>query len=238
MEDENKADPNAWVLTYGDLITLLMTFFVLIIAFSTIDTDKIARVMNFKRGIGDGVISSDLRETGLFNEKVVSKSRLKIDKPELPSPINELDLISEAIVVFITESDAAKMIDFKRTEEGFMIIIRADLLFESGEVKLKKEYLHLLDKLAELFSKVDNNIKIAGHTDDRYSDDDYVDNKISIARATSVCRYFVEKGMMAPARFGVSGYGRKRPLLPNISESNRAKNRRVEVIIEEKPGNE
>jgi chemotaxis protein MotB len=238
MEDENKADPNAWVLTYGDLITLLMTFFVLIISFSRIDMEKLAEVANFSKGIGDNVVSAELKETGLFDEKVVSKTRINIDKPELPSPINDLDLISEAIVVFITESELAEVIDFKRTREGFMIVLKADLLFESGRVELKKEYLYLLDGLAELLGKVVNDIKITGHTDDQYSDDDYVDSKISIARATSVCRYFVEEGMLEPSRFGVSGYGRYRPQLPNISESNRAKNRRVEIVIEEIPRNE
>ena len=238
MEDEGKADPNAWVLTYGDLITLLMTFFVLIISFSTIDMSRLAAVANFSKGIGDHVVSADLRETGLFEEKIVSRSRIHIDKPELPSPINDLDLISDAIVVFITESELAAKIDLKRTREGFTIVLGADLLFESGSEELTKEYLYLLDGLAELLSKVVNDIKITGYTDDRYSDDDYVDSKISIARATSVCRYFVEDGMLEPSRFGVSGSGRYKPRLPNISESNRAKNRRVEIVIEEIPQNE
>ncbi len=238
MEDASKPDPNAWVLTYGDLITLLMTFFVLIISFSTVDMERLAEVANFSKGIGDNVVSAELKETGLFDEKVVSKARIHIDKPELPSPINDLDLVSESIVVFITESELAEVIDLKRTTEGFMIILRADLLFESGGEELEKEYLYLLDGLAELLGKVENDIKITGHTDDRYSDDDYVDSKVSIARATSVCRYFVEERMLDPSRFGVSGYGRYRPQLPNINESNRAKNRRVEIVIEEIPQNE
>ncbi len=238
MEDENKPDPNAWVLTYGDLITLLMTFFVLIISFSRIDMEKLAEVASFSKGSGKNIVSGELMDTGLFDEKVMSKSRIHIDKPELPSPINDLDLISEAIVVFITESELADMIDLKRTNEGFIIILRTDLFFESGRAELKKEYLYLLNGLAELLSRVVNDVKITGHTDDQYSDDDYVDSKISIARATSACRYFVEEGMLEPSRFGVSGYGRYRPRLPNISESNRAKNRRVEIVIEEIPGNE
>ncbi len=200
--------------------------------------EKLAEVASFTKGSGRHIVSGELMDTGLFDEKVMSKSRIHIDKPELPSPINDLDLISEAIVVFITESELADMIDLKRTSEGFFIILRTDLFFESGRAELKKEYLYLLNGLAELLSRVVNDVKITGHTDDQYSDDDYVDSKISIARATSACRYFVEEGMLEPSRFGVSGYGRYRPRLPNISESNRAKNRRVEIVIEEIPGNE
>ncbi len=235
MEDGNKPDPNAWLLTYGDLITLLMTFFVLILSFSAINLDRITEVLNFDKGVGDNIVSADLKDTGLFDDKIVNKERLRIDKDELPSPLNDLDLISEQVVVFITKNKLAKVIDLKRTKEGFMITIRADILFESGGVELKEEYLYLLDKLSELLSRITNDVKITGHTDDRYSDDDYTDSKLSIARATGVCRYFVEEGTLESARFGVSGYGRYRPRLPNISGYNRAKNRRVEIIIEEIP---
>ena len=233
MEEENKPDPNAWALTYGDLITLLMTFFVLIISMSVLDTEKLSKALNFNTGLGPNIINADLKDSGLFNEKIINKTRLMVGKKKLPSPVNDLDLMSTDMVVFITENDLAKIVDLKRTKEGFIIIIRADILFESGEAEIKEEYLYLLEELAELLGRLENDVKITGHTDDRYSDDDYTDSKLSIARATSVCRYFVEEGMLDPARFGISGYGRYRPRLPNISGYNRAKNRRVEIIIEE-----
>jgi chemotaxis protein MotB len=237
MEDEDKPAPNSWLLTYGDLITLLMTFFVLMLSFSTINIDRLTEA-NAVKGVGDNLVSADLEDTGLLNDKIVNKERLRIDKDELPTPSNDLDLISEEVVVFITENKLTKVIDLKRTEEGFTITIRADILFESGGAELKEEYLYLFDMLSELLSRVTNDVKITGHTDDRYSDDEYTDSKLSIARATGICRYFVEEGMLGSARFGVSGYGRYRPRLPNISGYNRAKNRRVEIIIEEIPKDE
>ncbi len=236
MEDENKVDPNAWVLTYGDLITLLMTFFVLIISLCEMDTADLAEALNFNKGTGRNFVSAELRDTGLFDEKVVNKVKLELEDDELPSPLNDLDFISEELVVFITKNDLAKAVDLKKTEKGFMIIIKADILFGSGGAELRDKYLYLLDELAELLSKTANDVKITGHTDDRYSDNDSVGDKLSIARATRVCSYFIEEGMLEPVRFGVSGYGSHRPRLPNISERNRAKNRRVEIIIEEIEG--
>ncbi len=234
----DKPDPNAWLLTFGDLITLLMTFFVLILSFSTINIERITEVLNFDKGTGVNIVSADLGESGLLDDKIVTKERLRIEKDERPTPLSDLDLISEEVVVFITENKLTKVIDLKRTKEGFTITIRADILFEPGEAELKEEYLYLFDTLSELLSSVTNDVKITGHTDDRYSDDEYTDSKLSIARATGVCRYFVEEGMLESARFGVSGYGRYRPRLPNISGYNRAKNRRVEIIIEEIPKDE
>lgn len=236
MEDENKVDPNSWVLVYGDLITLLMTFFVLIISLTEMDNESVAEMLNFNKGIGRNFVSAELKDTGLFDEKVVNRTKLELDDDELPSPINDLDFISEELVVFITKNDLAKAIDLKRTEKGVMIIIRADILFESGGAELMDEYLYLLDELAELLSKTTNDVKITGHTDDRYSDNDNVGDKLSIARAARVCSYFIEEGMLEPVRFGVAGYGSHRPRLPNISKHNRAKNRRVEIIIEEIEG--
>ena len=236
MEDENKVDPNAWVLVYGDLITLLMTFFVLIISLTEMDTEDIADMLNFNKGIGKNIVHAELRDSGLFDEKIVSKARLELEENELPSPINDLDIIGAELVIFITKNDLTKAVDIKRTENGFMIIIKADILFESGGAELRDGYLYLLDELAGLLSKLANDVKITGHTDDRYSDNDNVGDKLSIARATRVCSYFIEDGMLEPVRFGVVGYGSHRPRLRNISEHNRAKNRRVEIIIEEIEG--
>ncbi|MFQ5962959.1 MAG: flagellar motor protein MotB [Candidatus Scalinduaceae bacterium] len=234
MEEESKGDPNAWVVAFGDLITLLMTFFVLIISMSTIKMDKIVEVINNNEGFGDSIFRADLKETGVFNEKIMSKMNFLVDKGELPAPVNNLDLVNEAMIVFISENELVRVIDLEMTKKGFIIRIRADILFEPGLARLKEEYLFLLDKIAELLSMVTNDVRIDGHTDDRYSDDDYANHKLSIERATSVCSYFIEEGMLSPSRFGVAGYGGNKPYLPNISEENRAKNRRVEIIIKEK----
>ncbi|KKK85677.1 hypothetical protein LCGC14_2770920, partial [marine sediment metagenome] len=102
MEDGDKPDPNAWLLTYGDLITLLMTFFVLILSFSTINIERLTAVLNFDEGAGDNIVSADLRESGLLDDKIVNREKLRIEKDERPSPLNDLDLISEEVVVFIT----------------------------------------------------------------------------------------------------------------------------------------
>lgn len=235
MEEEKKSDPNEWALAYGDMITLLMTFFILIIAMSTIKMEDIVDGINNNDGLGDNLISASLKETGLLDEKIASQAKLMIDYNEPPPPVDGTDYVREAMVVFVSENELTRIIDLEKAKEGFMIRIRADILFDKGVAKLRKEYLYLLDNIAELLSMVPNDVRIDGHTDDRYTENDYTDNKLSIVRATNVCRYFVEEWMLTPARFGIAGYGRYRPLLPNISEENRARNRRVEIVIKEIP---
>ncbi len=234
MEDEKKKDPNEWALAYGDMITLLMTFFVLIIAMSSSSTE-IPEKRNDQKGTGDNLIVADLKDSGIFAERIRSKSRILLEADDLLPPISDLDLIKEDLIVFMTENKLFNVIDLKKTREGFTIRISTDILFDSGETTLKVEYIYLLDKIAELLSIIPNNVRIDGHTDDRYTDDNDAGNRLSIARASRVCDYVIAEEMLATARFGVAGFGRYRPLRPNSNEHNRAKNRRVEIIIEEIP---
>jgi chemotaxis protein MotB len=233
MEEEPKRDPNEWALAYGDMITLLMTFFVLIIAMSSPKSDEAEMTMKKHSGTGDNLGVAELKDSGLFEDKVKSKTKIMVDADDLPPPISDLDLIREDLVVFMTENDLFNVVDLMKTKEGFMIRIMADILFDSGETTLKVENIYLLDKISELLSVIPNNVRIDGHTDDRYTDDNDAGNRLSIARASRVCDYVIEEEMLATARFGVAGFGRHRPLRSNSNERNRAKNRRVEIIIKE-----
>ncbi len=237
MEEEPKKDPNEWALAYGDMITLLMTFFVLIIAMSSPKTEDVDAelIMSKGDGIGDNLIVATLKESGIFEDKVTSKAMVMIEADDFLPPIADLDAIREDMVVFMTENELFDIIDLIMTEEGFTIRIRSDILFESGDISLKLEYLYLLDKIAQLLGVISNNVRIEGHTDDGYNDDDDAGSKLSIARASRVCGYIIGEEVLSSSRFGVAGYGRYRPLFPNIDEHNRTLNRRVEVIIKEKP---
>ncbi len=234
MEEEPKKDPNEWALAYGDMITLLMTFFVLIIAMST-DSTEITKTREYFKGDGDNLLSADLTASGIFSEKIKTQSRMAFDADDLPAPVSDLDLVREDLVVFMTENKLFNVIDLKKTREGFTIRISTDILFDSGETTLKVENIYMLDKIAELLGVIPNNVRIDGHTDDRYTDDNDAGNRLSIARASRVCDYVIAEEMLATARFGVAGFGRYRPLRPNSNGHNRAKNRRVEIIIEEIP---
>ncbi|MGR3292807.1 MAG: flagellar motor protein MotB [Candidatus Scalindua sp.] len=235
-QQEPKKDPNEWALAYGDMITLLMTFFVLIIAMSSPKTDdEIELTMKKSTGTGENFMVATLKESGIFKDKVTSKTKTQIDENGFLPPISDLELIREEMVVFMTENELFDVIDLLTTEEGFTIRIRADILFDPGDVSLKVDYLYLLDKIAELLGVIPNKVRIEGHTDDRYRDASNTGSKLSIARASRVCDYIIGEEMLLSSRFGVTGHGQYRPLFPNTNEHNRMLNRRVEVIIKELP---
>lgn len=230
---EPKVDTNAWALTYGDMITLLMTFFILIIAMSSSPDEHIVEEINQNHGIGDFIIVSDSYEGGMYDGMIANVPETWIDAEDIPPPVDDLDIIRQEMVVFMTENDLYEVIDLSKTEEGFAIRIRADILFDPGKTEIKEDSQFLLKKIADLLYMLPNHVRVDGHTDGRYSGEYDADYKLSIARASSVCGYFTQLESLASSRFGVAGFGRHRPLYPNNNESNREKNRRVEIIIKE-----
>ncbi|MGQ3685462.1 MAG: OmpA/MotB family protein [Candidatus Loosdrechtia sp.] len=233
MGEEKKEDPNAWALTYSDMITLLMTFFVLIIAMNPYKIEGVFVAVKGDENLVINTIAADLKDSGIFDTKATDRLRINVEADNLPPPGIDLDMVRDEMVEFMTENELFNVVDLLKTREGFMIRIRADILFEAGEIALKKENRQLLDKIAWMLKVIPNNVRIDGHTDDQYSADSDSDIRLSIARASAVCSYLAGKEMHRSARFSVSGYGSYRPLFPNSSENNRSRNRRVEIVIKE-----
>jgi chemotaxis protein MotB len=109
------------------------------------------------------------------------------------------------------------------------------VLFASGSAELDRQAKEVLNDLAELISTLPQECRIIieGHTDNvPIKTKEYANNmELSIARAISVLNYFVKEKGLPPERFAVVGYGEYRPVAPNDTEENRAKNRRIEIII-------
>lgn len=231
-DEEKKGDPNAWALAFGDMITLLMTFFVMIISMSTIKMDDVAEEINAEEGLGDNIVRSELKQSGLFNNIVLSRTQLMMDENELPPPVSDLESVKDSMIVFITENDLTRVIDLEMTRKGFSIRISADILFDQDKSILKEDYMFLLNNISGLLSAIINNVRIDGHTDNSNSDN-YYNRKLSIARATSVCNYLIDSNTLEPERFAVAGYASHKPLVPNNNAENLARNRRVEIVIKE-----
>ena len=127
-----------------------------------------------------------------------------------------------------------KSVSLKMDDQGLVIILSDDILFDSGKADIKPEAYPVLDNVASVIkSKVpDKNIGVSGHTDNvpiKYSN--WKSNwELSTARATNVLHYLEEKGV-SPDRLSAIGYGQHRPIDSNKTAEGRAKNRRVEIVI-------
>jgi chemotaxis protein MotB len=156
--------------------------------------------------------------------------RIRALEEELEELKNTKEMLEERLAQEIKD----KQVRLKMAEKGLVITFVAEVLFDPGKAKLRKESLPILDKVAKILKEEvpEHNIGIEGHTDNqpiRYSG--WKSNwELSCHRALSVLHYLISKGI-DPRRLRATGYGEYRPVASNETEEGRQLNRRVEIVI-------
>ena len=231
MEGE-KADSSAWLVTFSDLIMLLLTFFVMLLAMSSMDMKMLKDIrseLQEAAGLLDYSGSRGVSSLASFIQKFQdSESRFVVDQNLLSSLLPSVDTKMEELIKDLTE-----LMDITDDERGIVLSFPEDILFDAGTVAIKKDVFRVLDSIATAIDSCPNDILIMGHTDDiPIQTRVYASNwELSSYRGLSVLEYFLKEKGLSPSRFSVGGYGPSRPLDPNDSPKNRASNRRVEIIF-------
>jgi len=230
-----ESDPNAWLVTFGDLVMLLLTFFVLLLTMSSMDTKKLKDTFSHFRG-APGVLelAGSRKITDL--DSLVTKYRttdglLVLDQDVLKKlliPSYKSDKNTEAKI-----KDFYEKINISDDRRGIVLSFQGDILFAPGGAALKEEVLPFLDSIAETIESCPNEILIMGHTDNiPIRSRLYGSNwELSLYRGLSVLESFLREKGLSPPRFSVGGYGASRPLHPNDTPEKRTLNRRVEIIF-------
>jgi len=216
---EEKKSGGEWVGTFNDMVTLLLTFFVLILSLSKLNVAKVKEASySFSSACGF-MESGELIDVDVFKpfvpvENKVLKSREA--KDELVERINELEGIYAVVV-----------------EEGVLASMKEKVLFETGLADIKEGDHPLLKGLASILQKADCQIRVEGHTDDVPIHNERFSSNwdLSVARAVTIVRYFASPCGIPPERLSAAGYGDSKPLFPNRSDSGRDRNRRVEIML-------
>ena len=231
MSEEGKLNPNVWMLTFADLAMLLLTFFVILLAMSSMDTKKLKNIMmHFKAAAGVLEFSGPGEVFSLENfihQYNGSDSLLVFDRKHFLAKIESLSNIKMKF------SDINDQLTLSENRRGVALDFHGNVLFNPGETTLRKEAYPILDFIAEAIETCPNNILIMGHTDDTpVRSKIYHSNwELSAYRGLSVLDYFLNKKGLSPSRFSVGGSGSSRPLYPNTTPNNRTLNRRVEIIF-------
>lgn len=248
--DEERSNHDAWAIPYADLLTLLLAFFVVMYAISSLNTGKY-RVLADALSVAfkGGTVADDagpLRPSGVSGLTVIDAvegralgSPLRpagdaaLTVPRAPPP----EMLNAARIAMRVARAAAPMVmrdqvTVRQHPLWVEVEIRNDVLFASGSAELHPEAEAVLAQLAITLRGFGNPIRVEGHTDDVPIDGGrYRDNwDLSAARAASVVRVLGENGI-APARLALLGFGEYRPLQSNATESGRRANRRVLLAI-------
>ena len=219
-----------WLAAFGDLMSLLLCFFVLLLSMSSMDAKKISEAIGSLSG------AMSVLEGGTKTE--ISKRRIQES-----TPVESQDETSEVVNrVQQAAGDANEMMEqtqgttitVEEAQEGFVIKLPATLLFKAGSATIENEdALLFLKRIALIIEELPNEMQISvqGHTDDTGPgrDTPYKDNwELSSARAISVLHELLLDGV-APQRISAAGYGEHQPVATNATNSGREKNRRVEL---------
>ncbi len=230
---ECKAGAPEWMATYGDLVTLLMCFFVLLFAFSSIDAQKFQAVMQSFQGSA-GVLSGG---------KSLSEAPLVFDgMPESQTSSQQvveqtkLDNLKKQVEEYLEENQMENQVEIQLEDRGLVIRFKDNVLFDSGSATIKTASYDILNFLAELLTTEDlinEEIRIEGHTDNIPNISAmYPSNwELSTARATNVVRYFIEQSGFVPSRLSAAGYSEYHPIDTNDTAEGRSANRRVDVVV-------
>ncbi len=224
--DDAPAGAPEWMVTFADLMSLLLTFFVLLLSFSTTEVIKFREAMgSIREALGmrspDDVSKIPTGETPLSDEiaEIGSKS-LPLDKVE-----KQLQDVLEA---FGLEDQG----ETQRTDYGVILRLKGDLMFASGKAELSPDTFDLLEGLAQYIGGIAGRIDVVGHTDNvPIATPLYPSNwELSAARAGQVVRYLVEHGVAAD-RLRAIGQADTVPIADNSTPEGRARNRRVEFLF-------
>ncbi len=226
-QEECPAGAPAWMTTFSDLVTLLLTFFVLLLSMANMDEVKF-----------NAAAKSVQDAFGSF----VSPSRMEFAVPVLPSspiapyvPINQqssqklYNKIKEKIQSLRLSKDIHVI---KKDEDTIVLRIDDSILFAPGIARLEPESYPMLRSIADIIRPLPMDLRIEGHTDNTpFGRNQYGNWNLSVARAVSVLRYYTQSDMFPIDRMAAVGYGADRPVAPNTDEASKAKNRRVDFIL-------
>lgn len=205
----NGDEDSSWLITYADMMTLLMTFFIFLLSISSPDPKKYQEMM---RHVGDALGAGK----GAFEA---------VEEETLGS-------IMKKIEAYIESENLTEDIFLTRDSRGIVIYTNSKIAFKSGETELLEGTEIFLKNLSKILKKSSYKILIEGHTDDvPFRSEKFPSNwELSANRAGAVVRYLINTGNISPARLIPSGYAGYKPRFQPTPE-NRAKNQRIEIVI-------
>ena len=223
----------SWLVPYADVLTLLLAVFIILFASSTVDQEKLNKVSQVFSAIfesGTGVMeyatpveSMDAQKEGL------KKSSYEQDQEQL---VEAQARVEELIAV----NELENQLETQMTPEGLLITIRDSILFASGSADINPEYANVASELSEILAfNPARNVVITGHTDNiPMNTAEFSSNwELSVIRAVNFLKIIVDTNPNLESKyFSVKGFGEFSPIASNDTAEGRAKNRRVEVLVQ------
>lgn len=228
-----------WLLTYSDLITLLMALFVILYASSNVDVTKYKQISaSFSEALnivstnsgGQEIIDTGM-QTGTGEDS--AGTTVSTQTAIVLTEEQKLALVKQKVDALINSSDLKGNATTEIAERGLTIRFVDNIIFDSGKADIKPDFEKRLISLSSILNGVENYIRVEGHTDNvAINRGLFTSNwQLSTVRAANVVQFLVEGGSVNPSKLSAVGYGEYRPIKSNDTEDGRAQNRRVDIVI-------
>lgn len=225
VQDEPSPGAPAWMSTYGDMVTLLLCFFVLLFSFATLDVQKFEAIKQSMSG------SLGILDSGMTLSMEPLANAFPADSPT--EEVEEFKKLYEQMSEYIKENNLEASITLRLDERGLLVRFMDNVLFDSGKADLTPKARDIINKVAEIIRQNDKNIRIEGHTDNvPINTFRFPSNwELSTTRAVNVVKYLIEENGIYAYRLSASGYSDQHPVDDNNTAEGRQKNRRVDMVI-------
>jgi len=229
-----------WLIPYADMLTLLLALFIVLFAMSSVDAEKFKQMaVSFNQELKGGTGKKEFlnEEKPTTEEDLTDAEKLKQEQEALKKKqeMEELKQLQQQIEQAISQNNLNLSLKTTLTERGLMVTIVDNALFDSGKADVKPEAGQLAKEIAKLLkSAMPREAMISGHTDNiPISNSKYPSNwDLSSQRALNFMKVLLDSDpSLQRDKFSAIGYGEYRPVAPNDTDADRAKNRRVEVLI-------
>ncbi|HAU32302.1 MAG: OmpA/MotB domain protein [Desulfotomaculum sp. 46_296] len=228
---ESHGGSERWLVTYADLITLLLIFFIVMYSLGQLDLERFKYLsQSLSQAMGGGGMI--LMNGGPSTSAGQSGSRppmLEKDQQDLMT----LSDIKEQLTDYMDRSGLQSKVSVSSEDRGIVISFQEEVLFVIGSSELTQQAREIIGQVAPILRKVPNYIRVEGHTCNLpIHSTIYPSNwELSSARATTVVKELINKHSFPPQRLSASAYGEYRPRVPNDNEAHRQMNRRVDIVI-------
>jgi len=262
-------DTAKWLCTFNDLMTLLLTFFVLILSMSSLNAAKLKDlqaqlidalgVMEFGKKEQDSIIEQLFSIEDMGSKQQIIRPIKKLDKKgiqikdfvavEIPPELllkdftalkqegkkeyNEQEIIFNQFEKLIDDNFFEPGITVIKRERGIVLRLNEKVLFSPGSAKVKESAYITLGRISSIIIKTSLKIAIEGHTDSTpVNKKMFASNwELSMKRSLNVLDFYVNKGLVNPDKFYVTGFADSLPVKNNNTEENRSENRRIELVF-------
>ncbi|KLU65889.1 motility protein B [Desulfosporosinus acididurans] len=248
-EEVEKENGERWLLTYSDLITLLMIFFVVLYSMSKVDSEKFqamaqalnsalsggssAKIQLATSPSGPAAIPPKTPQSDTVKPSTTTQNNnQKAGQGNVDADNKSIETIKAKLDKFASDNGIQSTLVTSVEERGLVVSIQETLLFESGSADITPYARNILEKVSTVLESSSNQIRVEGHTDNLpIHTAQFPSNwELSVVRATNVVQILQHDGV-DPNRLSATGYGEYRPIASNDTEAGRAKNRRIDLVI-------